>query len=303
MVHAEAFSRPLSRNEVVGLIFRLTIFGAVTYFTIKWMVDAIDPTRKQKVEAQKQAEKLMKQIGVKNVKLSEYEMSIAAHLVDPLNMHVTWSDIAGLDDVITDLKDTVILPIKKKHLFENSRLLQPPKGVLLYGPPGCGKILIAKATAKEAGCRFINLQPSTLTDKWYGESQKLAAAVFSLAIKLQPSIIFIDEIDSFLRNRSSSDHEATAMMKAQFMSLWDGLDTDHSCQVIVMGATNRPQDLDSAIMRRMPTRFHINQPALKQREAILKLILKNENVDRHVDLLEVAQETDGFSGSDLKEMC
>nr|KAF6424493.1 ATPase family AAA domain containing 1 [Molossus molossus] len=275
MVHAEAFSRPLSRNEVVGLIFRLTIFGAVTYFTIKWMVDAIDPTRKQKVEAQKQAEKLMKQIGVKNVKLSEYEMSIAAHLVDPLNMHVTWSDIAGLDDVITDLKDTVILPIKKKHLFENSRLLQPPKGVLLYGPPGCGKTLIAKATAKEAGCRFINLQPSTLTDKWYGESQKLAAAVFSLAIKLQPSIIFIDEIDSFLRNRSSSDHEAT----------------------------NRPQDLDSAIMRRMPTRFHINQPALKQREAILKLILKNENVDRHVDLLEVAQETDGFSGSDLKEMC
>ncbi|KAL2303215.1 hypothetical protein Nmel_010679 [Mimus melanotis] len=352
MVHAEAFSRPLSRNEVVGLIFRLTIFGAVTYFTIKWMVDAIDPTRKQKVEAQKQAEKLMKQIGVKNVKLTEYEMSIAAHLVDPLSMHVTWSDIAGLDDVITDLKDTVILPIKKKYLFENSRLLQPPKGVLLYGPPGCGKTLIAKATAKEAGCRFINLQPSTLTDKWYGESQKLAAAVFSLAIKLQPSIIFIDEIDSFLRNRSSTDHEATAMMKAQFMSLWDGLDTDYNCQVIVMGATNRPQDLDSAIMRRMPTRFHINQPegsaqdsadssltsshtvynlsglefpkhhlwncichqrrflsvchiswALKQREAILKLILKNENVDSHVDLLQVAKETDGFSGSDLKEMC
>nr|XP_033798221.1 ATPase family AAA domain-containing protein 1 isoform X2 [Geotrypetes seraphini]XP_033798222.1 ATPase family AAA domain-containing protein 1 isoform X2 [Geotrypetes seraphini]XP_033798223.1 ATPase family AAA domain-containing protein 1 isoform X2 [Geotrypetes seraphini] len=303
MVHAEAFSRPLSRNEVVGLIFRLTIFGAVTYFTIKWMVDAIDPTRKQKVEAQKQAERLMKQIGVKNVKLTEYEMSIAAHLVDPLSMQVTWSDIAGLDDIINDLKDTVILPIRKKRLFENSRLLQPPKGVLLYGPPGCGKTLIAKATAKEAGCRFINLQPSTLTDKWYGESQKLAAAVFSLAIKLQPSIIFIDEIDSFLRNRSSSDHEATAMMKAQFMSLWDGLETDFNCQVIVMGATNRPQDLDSAIMRRMPTRFHINQPALKQREAILKLILKNENVDQLVDLHGIARETDGFSGSDLKEMC
>ncbi|XP_069467390.1 outer mitochondrial transmembrane helix translocase isoform X4 [Ambystoma mexicanum] len=273
MVQAEAFSRPLSRNEVVGLLFRLTIFGAVTYFTIKWMVDAIDPTRKQKVEAQKQAEKLMKQIGVKNIKLTEYEMSIAAHLVDPLNMQVTWSDIAGLDEIITDLKDTVILPIQKKHLFENSRLLQPPKGVLLYGPPGCGKTLIAKATAKEAGCRFINLQPSTLTDKWYGESQKLAAAVFSLAVKLQPSIIFIDEIDSFLRSRSSSDHEATAMMKAQFMSLWDGLDTDYSCQ------------------------------SLEQRAAILKLILKNENVDSELDMHKVAEETDGFSGSDLKEMC
>ncbi|XP_068114314.1 outer mitochondrial transmembrane helix translocase-like [Hyperolius riggenbachi] len=303
MVNSEAFSRPLSRNEVVGLIFRLTLFGAVTYFTIKWMVDAIDPTRKQKMEAQKQAEKLMRQIGVKNVKLTEYEMSIAAHLVDPLSMLVTWSDIAGLDDVITDLKDTVILPIRKKHLFQKSRLLQPPKGVLLYGPPGCGKTLIAKATAKEVGCRFINLQPSTLTDKWYGESQKLAAAVFSLAVKLQPAIIFIDEIDSFLRSRSSNDHEATAMMKAQFMSLWDGLDTDYSCQVIVMGATNRPQDLDTAIMRRMPTRFHINQPSLRQREAILNLILRHENIDTCLDLTQIARNTENFSGSDLKEMC
>uniref|UniRef100_A0A672P1Z6 Outer mitochondrial transmembrane helix translocase n=2 Tax=Sinocyclocheilus grahami TaxID=75366 RepID=A0A672P1Z6_SINGR len=193
-IPTDNITRPLGRNEVIGLLFRLTIFGAVTYFTIKWMVDAIDPTRKQKVEAQKQAEKLMRQIGVQNVKLSEYEMSIAAHLVDPLTMQITWHDIAGLDEVITELKDTVILPIQKRHLFEGSRLLQPPKGVLLYGPPGCGKTLIAKATAKEAGFRFINLQPSTLTDKWYGESQKLAAAVFSLAIKLQPSIIFIDEI-------------------------------------------------------------------------------------------------------------
>ncbi|XP_029953873.1 ATPase family AAA domain-containing protein 1-B [Salarias fasciatus] len=302
-VPADQLARPLGRNEVIGLLFRLTIFGAVTYFTIKWMVDAIDPTRKQKVEAQKQAEKLMQQIGVKNVKLSEYEMSIAAHLVDPLSMQITWSDIAGLDEVITELKETVILPVQKRHLFQGSRLLQPPKGVLLYGPPGCGKTLIAKATAKEAGFRFINLQPSTLTDKWYGESQKLAAAVFSLAVKLQPSIIFIDEIDSFLRSRSSSDHEATAMMKAQFMSLWDGLDTDHHCQVIIMGATNRPQDLDSAILRRMPTRFHINQPSLKQREQILRLILENESVDLSVDLSSVAGETDGFSGSDLREMC
>uniref|UniRef100_H2N2G8 Outer mitochondrial transmembrane helix translocase n=1 Tax=Oryzias latipes TaxID=8090 RepID=H2N2G8_ORYLA len=283
MVPTENITRPLGRNEVIGLLFRLTIFGAVTYFTIKWMVDAIDPTRKQKVEAKKQAEKLMDKIGVKNVKLSEYEMSIAAHLVDPLSMQITWRDIAGLDEVITELKETVILPVQKRHLFQGSRLLQPPKGVLLYGPPGCGKTLIAKATAKEAGFRFINLQPSTLTDKWYGESQKLAAAVFSLAVKLQPSIIFIDEIDSFLRSRSSSDHEATAMMKAQFMSLWDGLDTDHYCQV-----------------RARPGLGH---PSAKQREKILELILQDEGVDSQVNLLDVAKETDGFSGSDLREMC
>ncbi|XP_043957923.1 outer mitochondrial transmembrane helix translocase isoform X1 [Gambusia affinis] len=302
-VPIDNITRPLGRNEVIGLLFRLTIFGAVTYFTIKWMVDVIDPTRKQKVEAQKQAEKLMRRIGVENVKLSDYEMSIAAHLVDPLSMQITWRDIAGLDEVITELKETVILPVEKRHLFLNSKLLQPPKGVLLYGPPGCGKTLIAKATAKEAGFRFVNLQPSTLTDKWYGESQKLAAAVFSLAVKLQPSIIFIDEIDSFLRSRSNSDHEATAMMKAQFMSLWDGLDTDHHYQVIIMGATNRPQDLDSAILRRMPTRFYINLPGDRQREDILRLILMNENVDESVDLKLVAKEADGFSGSDLREMC
>jgi SpoVK/Ycf46/Vps4 family AAA+-type ATPase len=89
-----------------------------------------------------------------------------------------------------------------------------------------------------------------LTDKWYGESQKLASAVFSLAIKLQPTIIFIDEVDSFLRSRNTNDHEATAMMKTQFMMLWDGLGTDTANTVIVMGATNRPGDLDKAILRR-----------------------------------------------------
>lgn len=172
---------------------------------------------------------------------------------------VSWKDIAGLDGVIEELKETVILPIQRRDLFADSTLTQPPKGVLLHGPPGIvmiernvfvvidwfypyynlslgvGKTLIAKATAKEAKTRFINLDLSILTDKWYGESQKLTAAVFSLAVKLQPCIIFIDEIDSFLRSRNQHDHEATAMMKAQFMSLWDGLITDPNCTVIIMG--------------------------------------------------------------------
>ncbi|XP_028648553.1 outer mitochondrial transmembrane helix translocase [Erpetoichthys calabaricus] len=295
--------RPLSRNEVVGLLVRLTIFGAATYFSIKWVVDALDPTRKQKLQEKKKAEELMKQIGVEGVKLTEYEMNIASHLVNPRSIKVTWRDIAGLDDVITELQDTVILPFQKRHLFKGSKLFQPPKGVLLYGPPGCGKTLIAKATAKASGCQFINLQASTLTDKWYGESQKLTAAVFSLAVKIQPCIIFIDEIDSFLRNRSSLDHEATAMMKAQFMSLWDGLDTGTDCQVMVMGASNRPQDVDPAILRRMPTTFQINLPTLKQRQDILKLILTGENLSNAINLKEIAEKTDGYAGSDLKELC
>ncbi|XP_026199856.1 ATPase family AAA domain-containing protein 1-A [Anabas testudineus] len=299
----EALMRPLSRNEVVGMLVRLTIFGAATYYSIKWVVEAMDPTSKQKNQAKKRAEQLMKRIGVEGVKLTEYEMNIASHLVDPQTMKVSWRDIAGLDEVINELQDTVILPFQKRHLLAGSKLFQPPKGVLLFGPPGCGKTMIAKATAKASGCKFINLQASTLTDMWYGESQKLTAAVFSLAVKIQPCIIFIDEIESFLRNRSSLDHEATAMMKAQFMSLWDGLDTSSTTQVMVMGATNRPQDVDPAILRRMPTTFHVGLPNTRQRQEILRLILAGENLSNAINLKEIAEKTEGYSGSDLRELC
>lgn len=151
--------------------------------------------------------------------------------------------------------------------------------------------------------RFINLDVAMLTDKWYGESQKLASAVFSLAVKIQPCIIFIDEIDSFLRARNSSDHEATAMMKTQFMMLWDGLNTESDSTVIVMGATNRPQDLDKAILRRMPAQFHIGLPSEDQRLKILQLILRQEKLAKDVEFAQLARMTNGYSGSDLREMC
>lgn len=137
---------------------------------------------------------------------------IASHLVNPYDITVSWNNIAGLSQVIDEIKETVIFPVQRKELFRNSVLTKPPKGifsikhvfivinftifigVLLHGPPGCGKTMIAKATAREAGMNFLYLDVSLLTDKWYGESQKLAGAVFSLAQKLQPCIIFIDEI-------------------------------------------------------------------------------------------------------------
>ena len=228
---------------------------------------------------------------------------IASHLVVPTDIPVSWNDIAGLDGVIQELRDSVVFPVRHRDLFNQSKLWQAPKGVLLHGPPGCGKTLIAKATAKEAGMRFINLDVAMLTDKWYGESQKLASAVFSLAVKIQPCIIFIDEIDSFLRSRSSNDHEATAMMKTQFMMLWDGLSTNSQSTVIVMGATNRPNDLDKAIIRRMPAQFHIGLPNEEQRVQILKLILETEQIQNDVDLHRLGKLTNGFSGSDLREMC
>ncbi|XP_055919953.1 outer mitochondrial transmembrane helix translocase-like [Eupeodes corollae] len=299
----------LSRNEVLQLILRVSLASVVTFYSVKWMMNQLDPTSKNKRKAKIRAEEQLKRLGegdgfkINTQILSDYELMIASHLVVPDDIPVSWKDIAGLDSVIQELRESVVLPVRHRNLFNQSKLWEAPKGVLLHGPPGCGKTLIAKATAKEAGMRFINLDVAILTDKWYGESQKLASAVFSLAIKLQPCIIFIDEIDSFLRSRSSNDHEATAMMKTQFMMLWDGLSTQAGSTVIVMGATNRPQDLDKAILRRMPAQFHIGLPTDAQRLEILKLILNTENISNSVDFNRLAKLTNGFSGSDLREMC
>ncbi|CAK1587273.1 unnamed protein product [Parnassius mnemosyne] len=309
MVEGSAFTR----NDVFQMAIRVAFVSAVTYFSIKWLVNQIDPTSKSRKKAEERAREQLRKIScraglggkhsVELDKLTDHEMIIASQLVVPDEINVNWKDIAGLDHLIQELRETVILPIQKRELFADSRLTQPPKGVLLHGPPGCGKTLIAKATAKEANMSFINLDVSLLTDKWYGETQKLAAAVFSLAVKLQPCIVFIDEIESFLRTRTQHDHEATAMMKTQFMSLWDGLITDNTCTVIIMGATNRPQDLDKAIQRRMPATFHVPMPNEMQRERILQLILKSEPVSDDIDYRRLASATEGFSGSDLHELC
>jgi len=297
----------ITRNQVVAKVLS-TVVGiaasfTLTYWGIKWLTDAMDPTKKEKKLAQAEAQRMLTKLGVRDVgTLTDYELCIAANLLDPNSVEVSWDSIGGLDTTIEEIKETVILPFKHANLFRNSNLLQPPKGILLHGPPGCGKTMIAKATAKAAGARFINLQVSTLVDKWYGESQKRAEAVFSLAIKLQPTIIFIDEIDSFLRARAANDHEATAMMKTQFMSLWDGLTTDNNCLVMVMGATNRPQDVDAAILRRMPSQFYVGMPDCHQRTSILQLILEDEHIE-DLNFSQLGELSEGLSGSDLKEVC
>lgn len=309
MEHFNFGGSELTRGHMFQMLLRISIASVITYYSVKWMMNQIDPTSKSKKKAKLLAEEQLKRLRRENnfdVNLqtfTDYELMIASHLVVPADIAVKWSDIAGLDAVIQDLRESVVLPVRHRDMFKGSKLWQAPRGVLLHGPPGCGKTLIAKATAKEAGMRFINLDVAILTDKWYGESQKLASAVFSLAAKIQPCIIFVDEIDSFLRARNSNDHEATAMMKTQFMMLWDGLSTDPESAVIVMGATNRPQDLDKAILRRMPAQFHISLPSEAQRVQILKLILATEEINSNVDYNRLAKLTNGFSGSDLREMC
>lgn len=168
--------------------------------------------------------------------------------------------------------------------------------------------MLAKALAHESGATFINLHISTLTEKWYGDSNKLVNAVFSLASKLEPSIVFIDEIDAVLGTRRSGEHEASGMVKAEFMTLWDGLTSANTAgqpqRILVLGATNRIQDIDEAILRRMPKKFAVSLPSAQQRLRILGLILKDTKIDRaNFDLEYIVQVTAGMSGSDIKEVC
>lgn len=214
-----------------------------------------------------------------------------------------FNSIGGLESIKQALFELVILPLKRPQLFSHGKLLGPQKGVLLYGPPGTGKTMLAKAIAKESGAVFINVRISNLMSKWFGDAQKLVAAVFSLAHKLQPAIIFIDEVDSFLGQRRTTDHEALTNMKTEFMALWDGFTTDQNARVMVLAATNRPSELDEAILRRLPQAFEIGLPDRRERVEILKVILKDESVDEDIDFDHIAGLCDGYAGSDLLELC
>ncbi|ORY99399.1 P-loop containing nucleoside triphosphate hydrolase protein [Syncephalastrum racemosum] len=274
------------------------------YFAFKWVVGSLDPNKAKRQEAKSKSSKVLGRLGIKDLKLNEYEQLIASEVVHADEISVNFKQIGGLDHIVQDLRESVIYPLCYPEIFTStSGLLGAPKGVLLYGPPGCGKTMLAKALAKESNATFINLHVSTLTDKYYGESNKLVAALFSLARKLQPAIVFIDEIDSFLRERRSTDHETTGMMKAEFMSLWDGLTTGEDSRIVVLGATNRPNDIDSAILRRMPKRFAVRLPSEEQRRSILQLLLKDIKLAPDFNMSELVQRTAGCSGSDLKELC
>ncbi|VDD79761.1 unnamed protein product [Mesocestoides corti] len=191
-------------------------------------------------------------------KLTDYEVCIAVSLVDTTTLETGWANIGGLDDLITDLRESVILPFRSAYFLPQSKLFRAPKGVLLYGPPGCGKTLLARATARAANARFFNLQ----------------VCVFVCIDAVLKTVY------SFLTTRSVHDNESTRMMKTQFMALWDGLLSEPDSRIIVIGATNRPSDLDSAILRCM-VRFYFTPEFLKS----------------------FAEQTEGLSGSDLFEIC
>ncbi|KAF3604000.1 hypothetical protein F2Q69_00037862 [Brassica cretica] len=242
--------------------------------------------------------------SLKNIAKDEFESNFVSAVVAPEEIGVKFDDVGALEHVKKTLNELVILPMRRPELFTRGNLLRPCKGILLFGPPGTGKTLLAKALATEAGANFISITGSSLTSKWFGDAEKLTKALFSFASKLAPVIIFVDEVDSLLGARGGShEHEATRRMRNEFMAAWDGLRSKDSQRILILGATNRPFDLDDAVIRRLPRRIYVDLPDADNRLKILKIFLTPENLETGFEFEKLAKETEGYSGSDLKNLC
>merc|ERR1719293_403094 len=215
---------------------------------------------------------------------------------------IDWSDIAGLDYVKTTVKEVVVFPLLRPDIFCGLR--SPPKGILLFGPPGTGKTLIGKCIASQSKSTFFSISASSLTSKWVGEGEKMVRALFAVARVHQPSVVFIDEIDSLLTARSDSDHESSRRIKTEFLVQLDGANTVGEERVLVVGATNRPQELDEAARRRLVKRLYIPLPEIEARKSIINNLLgkENHNLSKE-EIMKVSKLTEGYSGADMANLC
>ncbi|KAJ7721375.1 hypothetical protein B0H16DRAFT_1602728 [Mycena metata] len=267
--------------------------------------------RKEAEDSASTGEKEKKDPIVESVKncedLNEHEQKLLPCIVDSVSLTTTFDNVCIDPEIIQLLKDVVSLPLLNPAIFKTGILARESiGGVLLYGPPGTGKTMLCRALARECGARMLQVRPSDIMNKWVGNSENLARNVFSLAHRLAPCVIFFDEIDSLFRSRTSgdSDHYKSDIVN-EFLQAMDGLQSaqkNREAGVVVVGATNRPFDLDEAILRRLPARLLVKLPDETQRKEILRVHLEGEATGE-VQLDDIARKTHGYSGSDLKNLC
>jgi transitional endoplasmic reticulum ATPase len=219
--------------------------------------------------------------------------------------NVSWEDIGGLEEVKKSLQEMILYPLEHPDKYLKFGM-NPSRGVLFYGPPGCGKTLLAKAIATECSSNFISVKGPELLTMWFGESEANVREVFDKARASAPCVLFFDELDSIGISRgrgSGGGGEAADRVINQLLTEMDGIGVKKN--VFVVGATNRPDILDEALLRpgRLDQLIYIPLPDLKSREAILKAILRKVPIDKNVDLNFIAKLTEGFSGADMKELC
>lgn len=217
------------------------------------------------------------------------------------SISTTFASVHAPPDTITGLKTLTSLSLIRPDAFTYGVLATDHiPGLLLYGPPGTGKTLLAKAVAKESGATMLEVSGSEVYDMFVGEGEKNVKAIFSLARKLSPCVVFIDEADAIFATRSGPGNRTSHReLINQFLREWDGMD---DLSAFIMVATNRPFDLDDAVLRRLPRRLLIDLPVEKDREAILRIHLKDEQLDPSVSLPDLAKNTPFYSGSDLKNV-
>lgn len=226
---------------------------------------------------------------------------IMDEVVDSGSSKISWDDISGLEKQKALIKETILLPFQRPDIFTGVR--SPPRGILMFGPPGTGKTLLAKAAANTAHCTFFALSASSITSKWLGESEKLVRALFACARQFQPSIIFIDEIDSLLQTRGDNENEAMRRVKTEFLLQFDGMNSFSGERIVVIGATNRPGDLDEAARRRFTKRILIPLPDRPARLSILQKLLNSVSCNLNSrDFDKLVQKTEGFSAADLSSL-
>eukprot|EP01105_Mastigella_eilhardi_P021580 TRINITY_DN523_c0_g1_i1.p1 TRINITY_DN523_c0_g1~~TRINITY_DN523_c0_g1_i1.p1 ORF type:complete len:822 (-),score=243.75 TRINITY_DN523_c0_g1_i1:76-2484(-) len=218
--------------------------------------------------------------------------------------NVSWEDIGGLEDVKRELKETVQYPVEHPEMFKKFGMT-PSRGVLFYGPPGCGKTLLAKAIANECQSNFISIKGPELLTMWFGESEANVREIFDKARQAAPCVLFFDELDSIARSRNSSQGDSGAgdRVTNQLLTEMDGMGAKKN--VFIIGATNRPDIIDPALMRpgRLDQLIYIPMPDEGSRISIFKANLRKSPLAKDVDLVAMARATQGFSGADITEIC